>query len=438
MKLTDDNLLVFTVTAKEELGEDDDATVTQRLPSLREARTAAETVLLFLEHSKRATSDDVNLSADLLRRVYAISEGEKTQVVITDFFKKMVPKCKKKVQLLSHIVANDKWLQWPLMKSFLAGAFSGTCSTLLFQPLDLVKTRIQNPTGYDQASWHGDTHVQCNQKRKFQGLWRGTIPSITRCVPGMGLYFSTLSFIESNLSPEEKPSPIKAMCYGFMARTFACTTLLPVTVIKTRFESGSYGYGSVSQALRVIYLNEGRRGLFSGLVPTLVRDVPFSGLYLLFYTQTKLLVPNEWRTNCQLPVVNLGCGLLAGGMASLATHPADVVKTRMQLCPGSSLSGTLTSVYHEHGVGGFFRGLAPRLVRRTMMTAMAWTIYEQNIDVGVSVHPKALLKEMGRHDITFTADNAKDHYGGRKFRVHHDRSYRSFISVEFDAFKNEN
>ncbi|UYV83620.1 hypothetical protein LAZ67_23001706 [Cordylochernes scorpioides] len=89
MKLTDDNLLVSTVTAKEELGEDDDATVTQRLPSLREARTAAETVLLFLEHSKRATSDDVNLSADLLRRVYAISEGEKTQVVITDFFKKM-------------------------------------------------------------------------------------------------------------------------------------------------------------------------------------------------------------------------------------------------------------------------------------------------------------------------------------------------------------
>ncbi|UYV72570.1 K02A2.6-like [Cordylochernes scorpioides] len=90
MKLTDDNLLVSTVTAKEELGEDDDTTVIQRLLSLREARTAAETVLLFLEHSKRATSDDLNLSADLLRRVYAISEGEKRQVVITDFFKKII------------------------------------------------------------------------------------------------------------------------------------------------------------------------------------------------------------------------------------------------------------------------------------------------------------------------------------------------------------
>ena len=31
----------------------------------------------------------------------------------------------------------------PVMKAFLAGSLSGTCSTLLFQPLDLVKTRVQ-------------------------------------------------------------------------------------------------------------------------------------------------------------------------------------------------------------------------------------------------------------------------------------------------------
>ena len=39
----------------------------------------------------------------------------------------------------------------PVMKAFLAGSLSGTCSTLLFQPLDLVKTRVQQTSGLSVA-----------------------------------------------------------------------------------------------------------------------------------------------------------------------------------------------------------------------------------------------------------------------------------------------
>lgn len=37
-------------------------------------------------------------------------------------------------------------------------------------------------------------------------------------------------------------------------------------------------------------------------------------------------------------------------------------------------------LYHwsqEHGVAGFFCGAVPRCLRRTLMAAMAWTVYEQ-------------------------------------------------------------
>ena len=33
-------------------------------------------------------------------------------------------------------------------------------------------------------------------------------------------------------------------------------------------------------------------------------------------------------------------------------------------------------IYLTSGFKGFFRGLAPRIVRRTLMAALAWTVYE--------------------------------------------------------------
>lgn len=63
------------------------------------------------------------------------------------------------------------------------------------------------------------------------------------------------------------------------------------------FQSGVYSYGSVREAMRSIYTKEGARGLTCGLIPTLLRDAPFSGLYLMFYTQTKKRVPQSKYRN---------------------------------------------------------------------------------------------------------------------------------------------
>jgi len=68
-------------------------------------------------------------------------------------------------------------LQSAAVTSFLAGSFSGMCSTIIFQPLDLIKTRLQLLTK-TQNSQRSVAAVACTilRDQKLFGLWTGLVP----------------------------------------------------------------------------------------------------------------------------------------------------------------------------------------------------------------------------------------------------------------------
>ncbi|XP_053325069.1 mitochondrial glycine transporter isoform X2 [Spea bombifrons] len=268
----------------------------------------------------------------------------------------------------------------PVLKAFLCGSVSGTCSTLLFQPLDLVKTRLQSHQLSTMRIRPGMLNLFLNviRNENILGLWKGVSPSFLRCIPGVGLYFSTLYALKQHYFTEQDPTPVESVLLGAGSRTVAGVCMLPFTVVKTRYESGKYGYRSVYGALQNIYRTEGPRGLFSGLTATLLRDAPFSGIYLMFYTQAKTIVPQEVDP-ALTPLLNFMCGIMAGILASVVTQPADVIKTHMQLSHEKyRWTGQAANyIFKNHGLAGFFRGGLPRALRRTLMAAMAWTVYEQ-------------------------------------------------------------
>ncbi|OQR71428.1 solute carrier family 25 member 38-like [Tropilaelaps mercedesae] len=272
-----------------------------------------------------------------------------------------------------------------LVKSFAAGSLSASFSSVLLQPLDLVKTRLQlGDSNSGKSFTRRRGLLKCMtyiaRTESVRGLWRGTAATIVRSVPGVGLYFSMLHTLKT-ISGIEKPTPYQALVLGFSSRCLAGAALMPATVIKTRFESGRYPYRSMVHAAHSIYVLEGFRGLYSGLLPTLARDAPYSGLYLLFYTEFKgvtyahlVISKTELRD-----AINFTCGVMAGLAAAFVTQPADLLKTRMQSDPVKfpSVSSTVLHVYRTEGLQGYFRGLAPRLLRRTLMSALAWTFYER-------------------------------------------------------------
>ena len=72
------------------------------------------------------------------------------------------------------------------------------------------------------------------------------------------------------------------------ARTIQTTLCNPLIVIKTRLEVlGFSEYNSLFDAIKKVYIKEGPSGFFTGLKISLIRDVPFSGIFFPIYEYCK-------------------------------------------------------------------------------------------------------------------------------------------------------
>jgi solute carrier family 25 protein 38 len=180
---------------------------------------------------------------------------------------------------------------------------------------------------------------------------------------------------------------------GAIARVSAGFVLMPITVIKVRYESNLYAYHSIAGAGKDIFKTEGLRGFFSGFGATAIRDAPYAGLYVLFYEQLKkqlsilsqrVPVPGKPDTGMKGSTsasINFGSGVIAAGAATAITNPFDSIKTRIQLKPKDyrNIIQAGRKMIREDGVKSLFDGLALRMSRKAMSSALAWTVYEELI-----------------------------------------------------------
>ncbi|GJQ10941.1 hypothetical protein GpartN1_g2735.t1 [Galdieria partita] len=324
--------------------------------------------------------------------------------------------------------------------NFYAGAFSGLVSTLCLQPLDVVKTRMQQGSQYivspsitlqRMLSPRNPLSVAASivANTGVFSLWRGTSPTIIRNCLGVGIYFVSLNAITNLMQPSdpEKHMPAwKTLLAGGLSRSLSAILLCPLSVLKTRFEAQvidqSHG---IIRALAEIYKKERLGGLFSGLVPTIVRDAPYSASYFLIYLRVReglsSLVSGTYfsklvvtRTNTSSSPsehhmitmsVSFIAGLIGGFAATFLTQPQDVVKTRMQLRAYSvnrkqqnaSIMEVIHSVYREDGLGGFFRGASPRFLKRCLGSAITWMIYEEFVTIFDKLLSERTQRQSSQH-----------------------------------------
>lgn len=277
---------------------------------------------------------------------------------------------------------------------FFAGGASATVVAALTQPFDVVKTTQQalrmssesplsKPIARTPLRSAMGIARDIFSREGMGGLYAGLGATVVRVFFGAGVYFAAIDKLSDALGR----GAVASFATGALARAAAVALLSPVSVLKTRLESRASGTAAVGGSVRtLLYIarTEGPATLFSGLVPTLVRDAPFSGLYVSSYRFLRGLgVPDGAQPNV---LANFVAGVGAGAFATAITHPADVLKTRLQLRPtlgawvnGTVLRAELVGLLRAHGVRGLYDGLNARVAKRALSTALTWTLFEESM-----------------------------------------------------------
>ena len=179
--------------------------------------------------------------------------------------------------------------------------------------------------------------------------------------------------------------------YSIAGASAGCTSAFitcPLDVVKTRLQNQgptsfrNHPYSGTFLTLRRIYREEGIRGNFRGLAPTLLGYLPSWAIYFSTYHRFKHMLADKLHSSTQSPLVHMLSAMGAGATSTISTNPLWVVKTRLMTQTTRSdyqyrnTWHALYMLFKVEGIRGFFRGLAPSLLG-ILHVAVQFPLYER-------------------------------------------------------------
>lgn len=237
----------------------------------------------------------------------------------------------------------------------IAGAVAGGTVEAILYPLDTIKTRLQAATGGWAAARIG----------VFRGLYQGMGTSVVGSMPSTAIFFATYEWAK-RMCLVRLPDSLSSVAHltGAVAGSITASLVrTPAEIIKQRLQCGQYK--SPVSAIRGTYRAAGISGFYRGVVPMLLRDLPFNAVEFVAYEQFKLLYLKLKEDNSAelTPRESAILGALSGATTGVLTTPLDVVKTRLMLEESSLTVGSVVrTLWQEGGMSAFFRGVTPRLL----------------------------------------------------------------------------
>jgi len=286
---------------------------------------------------------------------------------------------------MSQVAEKKKTNYYAIFKDITAGTLAGINVTLVGQPFDTLKVRLQtqpqNPPLYKGL-------IDCFQKtvkwEGFGGLYKGVASPIVGQI-----FFRTALFLSHGESKRyfsqngtKKMKWWQYFAAGSIGWGVGSLVECPIDVIKSQLQvqiiksktnpNHIMKFNNITECFKYIISTNGARGLYQGFLPHICRNIPSGALHLgIFDTLRIKMAEKQGVAVNKLPVYQTMLAGSIGGIAFwTATYPFDCIKSAMQ---GDSIvqserkyNGLLDCIRKLNAEGGirrFFKGFSPCVLR---------------------------------------------------------------------------
>jgi solute carrier family 25 carnitine/acylcarnitine transporter 20/29 len=277
-------------------------------------------------------------------------------------------------------------------KDLFSGAVGGIAQVLIGQPFDIIKVRLQTTSDYKGAA---DAATQILKKEGPSAFYKGTLTPLIGIGACVSVQFGAYNYARRAFESQNAAAGKSTLSYGqyYLAGAFAglSNTLLssPIEHIRIRLQTQPHGAGRLYAGpldciSKLSKSPSVAKGLYRGTSVTLLREAQAYGCWFLAFEY--LMNSDAARNNIargEIPTWKIaGYGALAGEALWLSSYPLDVIKSKMQTDGFGekqrykSMRDAFAQTFRQEGLGGFWRGVGPTLLRAAPVSAGTFATVE--------------------------------------------------------------
>eukprot|EP01116_Phalansterium_solitarium_P002188 TRINITY_DN1204_c0_g1_i1.p1 TRINITY_DN1204_c0_g1~~TRINITY_DN1204_c0_g1_i1.p1 ORF type:complete len:331 (-),score=-19.47 TRINITY_DN1204_c0_g1_i1:141-1133(-) len=294
-----------------------------------------------------------------------------------------------RVQRCDELMASQDHVK-KYMIDLLGGGVGGSLSTIVGQPLDTIKVRLQiQQRGQKIFDGPWDCLKKTVRHEGFRGFFKGLSPPLSAAFFLNAIVFSTNAQFKSLLnrlagrSPYAQGGLLQTVAAAELTAPIYCLFLCPVDLVKNRLQIQTADpanrlYTGPLDCLIKTVRQEGITGIYRGFAATLATRLVGLPVYFGGYETARNWLGQRGEMSLWKVAVS---GSVGGALFWTTVYPIDLVKTRLQTQRAGerSMLSAAKDIIRQGGLAGFYRGFAPCLLRSFPAYAMMFLGYEWTV-----------------------------------------------------------